>query len=663
MVDQVKDILPRIQYTSSASQTVFPYPFPIFDKDDLVVVVNSVTQSEGTDYTVSGVEAEDGGDVTFTSGLNDGDIVTIYRDQAFNRLTDYQENGDFLASTVNNDFDRIILMIQQLNEVDDRSIKFGVEDGGNTTEIDTTQTNTALGIDENGNLKYIPQEDVPGVKEAANISYTQNSVHSPYVVTAKNIFDRQIHVMDFIDPDEWANIENKDTASQDSAVVTAGVFNALRELKARGGQLNCGYGRFLITSLELSGFSNSMIYGGEFKKDGITGNLFSVTTSSDEVYFDRVKLIGTSNDGLGNSTVRLIDIDTSGHIYVERCVFQDFDLFGIVADSLTGGTYSEGVHIERNIFKDCPDTNRDTQCAVALGLDGEYSKVIGNQFFRLPSAVRCTDGANSMIKDNIMMNLNGTANNNSRAVIYCEPNSNNGKYQIIGNKLNHNESGQHIILLKGSSSQNPSIIAENEILVSGGATGGNNKLIQVVDSANTKVINNNLRSQASYAGEGLIELNNSPDCIVDGNYLRGGDIGINAKNSSTGVKVGVLNNYDSITTSKVTTDGTSDVLVTGMREISLRVSTGGVIGTPNDLPSATATWPATGHLEITHNIGSNNYSVHVTRDNTATPDVSDISVVRGSNTVDIYLLDNAGAAISTNVLVTIKLANNNEFIV
>jgi hypothetical protein len=43
--------------------------------------------------------------------------------------------------------------------------------------------------------------------------------------------------------------------------------------------------------------------------------------------------------------------------------------------------------------------------------------------------------------------------------------------------------------------------------------------------------------------------------------------------------------------------------------------------------------------------------------------VSDISVIRNANTVDIYLLDNAGAAISTNVLVTIKLANNNEFIV
>jgi hypothetical protein len=125
--------------------------------------------------------------------------------------------------------------------------------------------------------------------------FQQKSSYSPIIISSSDKMSRVLNVMDFIPQSEWANIEALDTESQDSAVVTAGVLNALREARDRQSELDCNYGRFLITSLELSGFSNVLISGGQFKKDGITGNLFSVTTSSDEVYFDRVKLIGTAN--------------------------------------------------------------------------------------------------------------------------------------------------------------------------------------------------------------------------------------------------------------------------------------------------------------------------------------------------------------------------------
>lgn len=154
MVDKVKDILPIIQYKALSMQTVFPYPFPVFASGDLVVTVDSVTKAEGTDYTVSGVGLEDGGDITFSSGLATNSKVTIYRDMSFDRLVDYQQNGDFLSSTVNDDFDRVVLMIQQLNEVDARSLKFAPEDVSKGTTIDTSQKSKLLGLDENGSLFY-----------------------------------------------------------------------------------------------------------------------------------------------------------------------------------------------------------------------------------------------------------------------------------------------------------------------------------------------------------------------------------------------------------------------------------------------------------------------------------------------------------------------------
>ena len=156
MVDQVKDLDPRNQYTATSGQTIFPYTFPIFDKDDLVVIQEGTTLTEGTDYTVSGVGDEDGGDVTLTTGATTGDTITIYRDIALERLVDYQDSGDFLASDVNDDFDRQLFMIQQLNRDVQRALRVSQDDEIASTQIGdlNTRANKLLAFDANGELTY-----------------------------------------------------------------------------------------------------------------------------------------------------------------------------------------------------------------------------------------------------------------------------------------------------------------------------------------------------------------------------------------------------------------------------------------------------------------------------------------------------------------------------
>lgn len=113
----------RNQYTATSGQTVFPYTFEIFDKNDVVVIKNTTTLIEGTNYTVTGVGNENGGSIVLTIGATTGDIITVYRDMPLERNSDYQTSGDFLASEVNNDFDRLWLAAQQINELSARSIK------------------------------------------------------------------------------------------------------------------------------------------------------------------------------------------------------------------------------------------------------------------------------------------------------------------------------------------------------------------------------------------------------------------------------------------------------------------------------------------------------------------------------------------------------------
>ena len=102
----VADNTSRNQYSATSGQTVFAYTFEIVDKDDIVVLKNGTTLSEGTNYTVSNVGNDNGGNVTLTVGATTGDVLTLYRDMPYSRTQNYTNSGDFLASEVNSDFDR-----------------------------------------------------------------------------------------------------------------------------------------------------------------------------------------------------------------------------------------------------------------------------------------------------------------------------------------------------------------------------------------------------------------------------------------------------------------------------------------------------------------------------------------------------------------------------
>jgi hypothetical protein len=155
----VQDNGTRIQYTATASQTVFPYPFEILDEDDITVVQNSTTLSKTTHYTVSGVGSDTGGNITFVTGATSGDVITIYRSMALSRVTNYQANAAFLESEVDADFDRLWMAMQQ-NESDvTRAIRASQTDSilnSTNTElaIPATRAGKVLGFDSTGALSY-----------------------------------------------------------------------------------------------------------------------------------------------------------------------------------------------------------------------------------------------------------------------------------------------------------------------------------------------------------------------------------------------------------------------------------------------------------------------------------------------------------------------------
>jgi len=118
----------RNEFTSNAGQTIFNYTFKIFSITDLNVYITPTgqTANDSTDlttaYTVLGVGDEDGGTITLTVGANINDLVTIVSNTPSSRTTDYQNNGDFRPTVVNDDFDRVVSLVKKIEDVSNRSV-------------------------------------------------------------------------------------------------------------------------------------------------------------------------------------------------------------------------------------------------------------------------------------------------------------------------------------------------------------------------------------------------------------------------------------------------------------------------------------------------------------------------------------------------------------
>src|SRR5258707_727292 len=110
-------------FTGNGASTVFPYQFLLLTAGDLAVYVDGALKTNVADYSVSNVGTVGGGNVTFVTPPANGLAVSLVRAMRRERLTDYQQLGDFLTAVVNPDFDRAILLEQDASVNLNRSIR------------------------------------------------------------------------------------------------------------------------------------------------------------------------------------------------------------------------------------------------------------------------------------------------------------------------------------------------------------------------------------------------------------------------------------------------------------------------------------------------------------------------------------------------------------
>lgn len=117
----ITSLVQKNQYTGNGTLDYYDFTFRILDSSHLFVYVNEVLQTETTHYSVSTGPWPTGGTVTFVTAPQNGHNVTLVRSTPLKQETDLIEGDKQPAETVEVTFDKIVMMIQDLNEAIQRT--------------------------------------------------------------------------------------------------------------------------------------------------------------------------------------------------------------------------------------------------------------------------------------------------------------------------------------------------------------------------------------------------------------------------------------------------------------------------------------------------------------------------------------------------------------
>jgi hypothetical protein len=349
-IDNVNDITPRIQYVAQAAETAFDYPFPIFEDADLVVDVDGVTQALDTDYTVSGEGDDAGGTVTFLTAMAGDEIITIYRQMAIERTTDFAQNGPFSAASFNDDLDRLVLNQQDLNLRIGRAIRLPMIADADSADIELSPTSAwaekYLYFDENGVPEPATAIETTVLTQSVigETLYPRTTAEVNVGVTPTNYFYPQ------------GNVKRYGAVGNGVASDTTAVQRAINVASNDNSSVYIPAGTYLVGTLTLDS-SNITIYGdgaGSILKaaTGIPANgaiLLSLAGGADAVGNQAIL------DGIYGASVQLVRTSVTGslvNVHIENLKFLGATnaIRGIWMTGFTRGCHLFGVY-----FDNCDD--------------------------------------------------------------------------------------------------------------------------------------------------------------------------------------------------------------------------------------------------------------------------------------------------------------------
>ena len=315
MAITISDTEPRVQYTATAGQTSFTVPFEFFANADLKVF-NGTTQltfaaspADQTEYSVSGAGQTGGGSITLGSpGATLNDVITIYRDLAIERTTDFPTSGAFQINSLNTELDKIIAMAQQL----ERDLKFSPKAAATTANtFDITfpnlVANKVLSVNSAGNGLEFAQDitDITTIASIASDVTTVSGIAANVTTVANDEADIGVVATNI------ASVNTVATNIADVITVANDLNEAISEVETVADDLNEAVSEIDTVS---NNITDVQTVGNATNINNITlvAGQISPTNNISTVAAANANITAIANDLGGSNTIGTVASDLSG---------------------------------------------------------------------------------------------------------------------------------------------------------------------------------------------------------------------------------------------------------------------------------------------------------------------------------------------------------------
>jgi hypothetical protein len=176
---------PQVTYTGNGVSTIYAYPFTLLSASDLAVTIDGVVT---TAFSVSGIGASSGGNIVFAAPPANGAAVAIRRSMTLDRAgSDYQNNGDFLADTIDLDLDRIWLAMQERVAEFQRTLRVPFPETTNELPALAGRANQIAGWDSDGNMIAVSPVNGSAAAFAIDLANTSDPTKGDALVGVKSV--------------------------------------------------------------------------------------------------------------------------------------------------------------------------------------------------------------------------------------------------------------------------------------------------------------------------------------------------------------------------------------------------------------------------------------------------------------------------------------------
>ena len=153
-----------VRFTIVQSITAYDFSFPFWDFSQIVVRVSNETGepvelTRDVDYTLTVSEPltdlvyQDGTITMISDAFRSYETLIIARELALEQDTQYPNGQPVNGEIIESSFDKLVAMMQQINEGVSRSVQLPISESTSSMELPPAEDrkNGALGFDENGN--------------------------------------------------------------------------------------------------------------------------------------------------------------------------------------------------------------------------------------------------------------------------------------------------------------------------------------------------------------------------------------------------------------------------------------------------------------------------------------------------------------------------------